>query len=198
VVGTAERSGPARAPCEGADMVIHELHRQACIDLLTRIRLVRLACVHEGQPYITPIHCAYHENHVYGLSAVGQKITWMRANPLVCVEAEELTSPENWASVIGLGQYEELPKTPQSEAHRQRAFELLRTRPVWWEPACAQTLLHGERRPIEPVYFRIHLDQVSGRRGIPDAVVGRAPHATGEGLLRWLRRLSRRGDRKPE
>jgi nitroimidazol reductase NimA-like FMN-containing flavoprotein (pyridoxamine 5'-phosphate oxidase superfamily) len=42
---------------------------------------------------------------------------WMRANPLVCVETEEVVSPHQWASVIIFGRYEELL---DSEADRAR------------------------------------------------------------------------------
>src|SRR5450631_3569067 len=93
------------------DMLIRNMTRQASIDLLARRRLGRLACAHDGQPYITPLAFEYDENYLYSFSTLGQKITWMRANPRVCIEAEELASPQDWATVIVLGRYEELPDT---------------------------------------------------------------------------------------
>lgn len=149
-------------------MLIHDMTRQASIDLLARMRLGRLACAHEGQPYITPIYFAHDGNYLYSFSTLGQKITWMRANPFVCVEADELVSPQDWATVIVLGKYEELPDTPEYEASRKRAYDLLQRRPVWWEPGYVKTVLDEKTRPIEPLYFRIHIDQISGRRGVPD------------------------------
>lgn len=148
-------------------MLIHDMSRQASIDLLARVRLGRLACAHEGQPYVTPIYCAYDDNCLYSFSTHGQKITWMRANPLVCVEAEELVSPQDWATVIVLGRYEELPHTPEYEVLRTHAWSLLQKRPLWWEPGYVKTVLHAKTRPIDPVYFRIHIDQISGHRGVP-------------------------------
>jgi pyruvate,water dikinase len=109
-------------------MLIHDLPQQASIDLLARMRLGRLACAHEGQPYVTPIYCAYDDNYLCSFSTLGQKITWMRANPLVCVEADELASPRDWATVIVFGRYEELPKTREHEAHRKCAYDLLQRR----------------------------------------------------------------------
>jgi nitroimidazol reductase NimA-like FMN-containing flavoprotein (pyridoxamine 5'-phosphate oxidase superfamily) len=149
-------------------MQIHDMSRQASIDLLARMRLGRLACAHEGQPYVTPIYCAYDDNCLYSFSTLGQKITWMRANPLVCVEAEELVSPQDWATVIVLGRYEELPHTPEYEVLRTRAWALLQKWPLWWEPGYVKTVLHAKTRPIDPVYFRIHIDQISGHRGVPN------------------------------
>jgi hypothetical protein len=93
----------------------------------------------------------------------------MRENPLVCVEFDELVSPQNWATVIIEGKYQELPKTPEFENARGYAYELLQRRPVWWEPAYVKTTLQGNARSIEPVYFRILIEKISGHRGMPDA-----------------------------
>ena len=145
-------------------MLIQEMTRQASLDFLAHKRFGRLACVREGQPYITPTSFALDGNHIYSFSTEGQRIEWMRLNPLVCVEVDEIESPQKWCSVVVLGRYEELPKTEETEAARQHAYSLLQRRPQWWEPGYAKTILHGEEREFEPVYFRIHIRQVSGRR----------------------------------
>lgn len=170
-------------------MLIHDMTRQASIDLLARMRLGRLACAHEGQPYITPMYFVYCDGSLYSFSTLGQKITSMRANPLVCVEADELATPQDWATVIVLGKYEELPDTPQYGMYRKRAYDLLRRRPVWWEPGYAKTVLYGKARPMEFIYFRIHIDQISGHRGVPERVPGREFSATHEGPVNWPRRI---------
>ena len=159
-------------------MLIHDMTREASINLLARTRLGRLAYAHEGQPYITPMNFAYQDNYLYSFSTLGQKIAWMRANPKVCVEAEELASPQDWATVVVLGKYEELPDTPQYEGLRRRAWSLLQKRPVWWEPGYVETVLHKEARPMEFMYFRIHIDQISGHRGVPDTVSRRESSST--------------------
>ena len=145
-------------------MLIEELPRQACIDFVQRVGFGRLACERAGQPYITPFFFVCHHDALYGLSTVGQKIDWMRANPLVCVEADEMTSPQQWASVIIFGRYEELPAGPQYDAERTLAHGLLQQRPIWWEPAYAKTMLHGEARPLDLVYFRIHIAEITGHQ----------------------------------
>ena len=66
-------------------MVITELTRQASLDLLTRAHLGRLACAQGNQPYVVPFYFVYYHDCLYGFSTVGQKIDWMRANPLVSV-----------------------------------------------------------------------------------------------------------------
>jgi uncharacterized protein len=149
-------------------MLINDMTRQASIDLLTRTRFGRLACAHEGQPYISLMYCAYEDNYIYSFSTLGQKIGWMRVNPLVCVEADELVSPQDWATVVVLGKYEELPDTPRCEGSRKRAYDLLQRRPVWWEPGYVKTVINEKTRPMEFVYFRIHIDEINGHRGAPD------------------------------
>src|ERR1700674_1399373 len=107
--------GPTRtrwSKCGRVAMLIQELTRQASLDLLARLHLGRLACAQENQPYIVPIYFAYNDGCLYSFSTVGQKIEWMRANPLVCVEADEVVSPQQWVSVVVFGRYEELPDKP--------------------------------------------------------------------------------------
>lgn len=162
-------------------MLIESITRQACFDLLERTKVGRLACANEGQPYITPISFAYASNCLYGVSTAGQKIAWMRANPLVCVEADEMVTRQNWASVIVFGRYEELPDTDELGAARRHAYDLLQRDPLWWEPAYAKQPVDGNDFVAEIMYFRIHIDQISGRRGIPGG-----PQARKAG---WLRRL---------
>src|ERR1700737_3319129 len=70
--------------------------REANLDLLARTHLGRLACAQGSQPYVVPFYFAYNNNSLYSFTTVGQKIDWMRANPLVCVEADEVVSPEEW------------------------------------------------------------------------------------------------------
>src|SRR5947207_9265572 len=104
-------------------MVIHEMSRKECIRVLAGARLARLACAHENQPYVVPVYLAYDEASgcLYGFTTPGQKIEWMRANPLVCVEVDEVEAHDQGVSVIVFGRYEEL--TPGSDGARVRAQE---------------------------------------------------------------------------
>ena len=111
-------------------MWIEEMPRQDCADLLARNQLARLACAKDDQPYVTPLFFASYAEALYSFSTVGQKIAWMRANPLVCVEADEVTNPQEWKSVVVFGRYEELPDTPGYEAERELAHSLLERRPI--------------------------------------------------------------------
>jgi uncharacterized protein len=140
---------------------IEELTEAASVKFLSERRLGRLACTNGSQPYITPFNYVYHENFLYSFGTVGQKINWMRENPLVCVLVDEITSPVDWTSVIVNAKYEELTDT-----NRELAFKLLEKQNLWWEPGYLQTLQHGEQRPMEPVYFRLFIEDVTGHRAV--------------------------------
>ena len=146
-------------------MVIRELTRQASLAVLSRNHLGRLACVKANQPFLVPMFFAYHENSLYCASTVGQKIDWMRDNPLVAVEADEIENAQHWESVVVLGRYEEIPHTPEMQDERQLVWSLLQERKLWWEPAYVETILGGAERPMVPLYFRIRIEQITGHRG---------------------------------
>jgi uncharacterized protein len=141
--------------------------KQESLDLLARAHLGRLACAQGSQPYIVPFYFAYSNDSLYSFTTVGQKIDWMRANPLVCVEADEVKSPEQWESVIVFGSYEELRDTPEYVNQRAVAYNLLQQKAVWWEPGYAKTILHEAERPIVPIFYLIHVAEITGHRATP-------------------------------
>jgi uncharacterized protein len=145
-------------------MLISELSGDESLNLLARVGFGRLACAKGDQPYVIPIFFAYEDHHVYCASTLGRKIEWMRANPLVCLEVDEVTSPQKWVSVVVFGHYRELPNTPEYEDKRRHAWSLLQLRPVWWEPAYVKTVLGAEVRPLAPLFFQINIERITGHR----------------------------------
>jgi nitroimidazol reductase NimA-like FMN-containing flavoprotein (pyridoxamine 5'-phosphate oxidase superfamily) len=207
-------------------MVIREMSREECLRVLAGGRLARLACARENQPYVVPVYLAYHEASacLYGFTTPGQKVEWMRANPLVCVELDEVAAYDQWVSVIATGRYEELPETPgsngerlRSQEHRrqvgesvpawsadshhrqceeaecdderERAWQVLKALPVWWQPGSTAWAARAHRDPAEPcipVYYRIRIDRVTGHEATWDARDA-APTAPA-GRWGWLRK----------
>jgi uncharacterized protein len=143
-------------------MQVQEIGKEHSLRVLARLRLGRLACCEATQPYVVPFSFAYDTGYLYSFSTVGQKIRWMRANPAVCVEADEIESAENWVSLVILGRYEELPDTPELKVERERAYELLQRKQEWWEPGYSKTIVTGVERPLLPVYFRIQILEITG------------------------------------
>jgi len=206
-------------------MIIREMSRDECLRMLAGARFARLACAHENQPYVVPVSLAYHQASgcLYGFTTPGQKIEWMRANPLVCVEVDEIAAYDDWVSVIAQGRYEELSQTPGSDDERfqderrphpfgdampawaadnrqrlidderERAWQVLQTHPMWWEPGCTVWAARAHRDAIEPyiqVFYRILIDRVTGRKATPDAreTISSAVQAPHAGRWGWLRR----------
>jgi uncharacterized protein len=149
-------------------MRVHDLTAAECADVLARNDLARVACARDGQPYVVPVHYSYDpgDRCLYAFSAVGQKIEWMRQNPRVCVEVEEIADRYHWTTVVAMGRYEELQRTPEHAAARQRAERLLERRDEWWMPGAART--HAGEHSFVVVY-RILLDRLTGRRADRDA-----------------------------
>lgn len=145
-------------------MVIHELTAGECGAALERAHVGRLACARADQPYVVPIsfYADLVEKCLYSFSTLGQKIDWMRGNPKVCVEVDEIVDRFHWTSVIVFGRYEEVLDSPLESHARRRAHDLLRPHEDWWLPAAGK-LASGTEHHV-PVVYRIHIERMTGRR----------------------------------
>jgi nitroimidazol reductase NimA-like FMN-containing flavoprotein (pyridoxamine 5'-phosphate oxidase superfamily) len=155
---------------------------------------MRLGCTHENRPYVVPVYVAYSqapsgEHFLYGFTTPGQKVDWMRANPNVCLEWDDIKNFDEWTSIVAFGQYEELPNsrggtvnarlpiratpsTSQSndEQERQHAHDLLENCALWWQPGYAAFLARergNSAATYEIVYYRIRIERISGHHAVP-------------------------------
>jgi uncharacterized protein len=145
-------------------MVIHELTPAESMELLGRAAHGRLGCARHDQPYVVPFffYLDPTEECLYSVSALGQKIDWMRSNPKVCVEVDQVLDQFNWTTVVAFGRYEEVGDSRQEQDERRRAYELFQQRSAWWLPGLGK-LASGEEHNI-PIVYRIRIDRVTGRR----------------------------------
>jgi uncharacterized protein len=183
-------------------MLIQEMSERDCSNALTRAKVGRLACAHDNQPYVVPIYFVYEEPYLYGFTTLGQKVEWMRSNPLVCVELDEVQNREQWTSILLFGRYEELPEQPGAPEWDQRqrrehepwqatarptpassppgqqarlhAHQLLQEHGAWWEPGCASGTHRNPEQPLTIIFYRILIDRITGRRATasPRGAVG--------------------------
>ena len=72
-----------------------------------------------------------------------------------------MTNPSEWTSVIVSGRYQELPE-PRFENERAHARKLLEKRHHWWLNALAERRPKIRDQQIEPIFFRIHIESISG------------------------------------
>jgi nitroimidazol reductase NimA-like FMN-containing flavoprotein (pyridoxamine 5'-phosphate oxidase superfamily) len=150
-------------------MFINAMTEAECWQALTHASVGRLACARDNQPYVVPVYFAYDGRYLYGFTTLGQKIEWMRANPLVCLEVDERTTHDRWSSVVVFGRYEELPDTPENEAARVLAHGALQRRAMWWEPAYIASTHRHPPHSMTPVFYRIHIRKMTGLRATPTA-----------------------------
>jgi len=170
-------------------MLIRKMTEAECLDTLARSRLGRLACAHLNQPYVVPIYFAYEHPYLYAFTTPGQKVDWMRYNPLVCLEVDEIGDSEHWTSVVIFGKYEELRKLPEWLDPSLHALELLNKDADWWESGCESSRVRDPTQSLEPLFYRICIQRLSGRRATSSSEdLGRPslPSRNGTG---WLRRI---------
>lgn len=167
-------------------MVITGLSEQESLRVVSRSNLARLACANAGQPYVVPINYVLRQRYLYSFSTFGRKIEWMRANPLVCVEVDDIVHHRHWESVVATGEYNELVESEDGESERHDAWTLLQNRPNWWEPGYVKTVISGEERPLVPIFFRIRLDEISGHRLQPPETPAARPDSGFSRLMRSI------------
>ena len=151
-------------------MLLHEMDAQECRDFLKRFGSGRLACARNNQPYVIPVYFVVDNDMLYSFATFGKKIEWMRENPLVCLEADQVRAQNNWDSVVVLGRFEELPNAPEFALERNQAQKVLDQRALWWQTAYASSQPRTEHKPPEPIFFRIHIDEITGHKARPDAI----------------------------
>ena len=110
-------------------MQIRELRTEECRrSWRRRIWGALPACATTGRTSFRPTSTLY-EDALYSFATVGKKIQWMRTNPRVCVEFDEIVDRFNWTTVVVKGRYEELTKSAAHQAARKRAYALFENRP---------------------------------------------------------------------
>ena len=147
-------------------MQIIAMSQQECGELLKRIPMGRLACSLHDQPYVVPVRFSYKPDHLYIFSTLGKKIEWMRNNPKVCLQADDIGSRSNWSSVVVTGTYCEL-REPQHSAERKHALEQLEQYSQYWQVPIAGRREQTSDLSIEPVFFRIDIGSMTGLRAAP-------------------------------
>ncbi len=149
-------------------MHIKKLTYEECHEILNEKRIGRLACARDNQPYVVPFQFVIENDFLYSFSTFGRKIEWMRTNPLVCIEVDDIKNQFEWISFVMSGRFEELSETPEFEEMRQHAFDLLSLYPMWWQPGFVTGTHSPKQANVAPIYFRIHIETISGHRAVSD------------------------------
>ena len=144
--------------------------------LLRRQHLGRLGVAGEGRVYIFPVAYGYDGTNIYLHSHVGRhgglKVRLLRAQPVGCLEVEELTAAAQWQTVLVHGRFEELTDAGEREAAlAQIAAQASRPYPPSLAPYQGET--------AELVLYRLRITDSTGRfeqEAVYDWPDGTAPH----------------------
>jgi nitroimidazol reductase NimA-like FMN-containing flavoprotein (pyridoxamine 5'-phosphate oxidase superfamily) len=92
----------------------------------------------------------------------GQKIDWMRHNPKVCIEIDEIDDQFHWTTLVVFGHYEEIRDTALEASVRAHARELFEQREQWWFPGAGKIATADEHH--RSVVYRVRIGRMTGRR----------------------------------
>ena len=131
-------------------------------EILRRQRIGRIGTTSVGHVLIRPIVYGYDGEAIYGHSRFGQKYLYMRGNPEVCFEVEEIIDPTFWKVVSLMGEYETL-----REVHtRDRAMRLILAQ-AGGGPESEATRVERDK---DLIIYRIRITERSGHFEQPFAL----------------------------
>ena len=89
-------------------MNIGKLKDTDALEVLRQGSLGRLGCIAADWPYVVPVNYYFDGKDIYIHSLPGKKLDALRANPRVCLQADEIKDSYNWRSVIAYRTFEEV------------------------------------------------------------------------------------------
>jgi uncharacterized protein len=134
--------------------------------LLQHNILGRLGCTDGTNVQVVPITYVYDGGGIICHSRAGTKINWMRSNPNVCFEVDEIENFSQWKSVVVQGRYRELEdETEKLEAMNTFVNRLLRIKisETARPPELSAARSHPLEEEVEVVVYRIDIEKWSGR-----------------------------------
>jgi uncharacterized protein len=138
---------------------IDEMGQDEIHELLHKVGYGHLGFIHEGKPYVMPMHYYLEHTNIYLFTTIGMKTHDMDTDPDVCLQVEELHSPEHWRSAIVIGRAKHL--VAQSEI--DRVMHLVKQRDVTLSPAINRTWTDSLGRAEVISIYQIESAEMSGR-----------------------------------
>jgi nitroimidazol reductase NimA-like FMN-containing flavoprotein (pyridoxamine 5'-phosphate oxidase superfamily) len=149
---------------------IEEMNDDEIRETLKRLNYAHLACSKDDLPYVVPVHYAYDGEHIFIYTTEGKKAEMLRANPELCLQAEEVTDKENWISVIAFGRAEQLVDEDERSAALDKILEV---NPRLTPAVSIRWMDSWVRENVEVIY-RVRPRKMTGRRTV-DRLRGREP-----------------------
>jgi len=130
--------------------------------LLQRESFGHLGCARDGRPYVVPMNYAYDGKELYFFTTHGMKTQFIRTNPQVCLQVEEVVDGTSWRSVMVVGRAIELTLADEI----QRAMKLITERNPALAPAISNTQIDSLGRAVEIALYRITPEIIDGRQTV--------------------------------
>jgi nitroimidazol reductase NimA-like FMN-containing flavoprotein (pyridoxamine 5'-phosphate oxidase superfamily) len=141
---------------------VKELSENEIALILSRVGYGHLACCRGYQPYVVPVHYAFDDGDIIIYTTEGKKTEFIKENPNVCLQIEEVIDNQQWQSVIIDGSAVQL----DSGAERDRALELIVAVNPTLSPAVSIRWMDNWVRENIEVVYRITPTATSGRRSV--------------------------------
>lgn len=138
---------------------IDEMGQKEIQDFLQQVGYGHLGFMHEGKPYVMPMHYYLQEKDIYLFTTEGMKTHDIEASPEVCLQVEEIHGPLHWRSVIVAGRAERL--TEQQDI--DHAMQFIKERNPALSPAINRTWIDSWGRAEVIAIYRIYPSEMSGR-----------------------------------
>ncbi|MEX0268508.1 pyridoxamine 5'-phosphate oxidase family protein [Leptolyngbyaceae cyanobacterium UHCC 1019] len=138
---------------------IDEMGHDEIHKVLQNVGFGHLGYIHEGKPYVMPMHYYLEDSDIYLFTTKGMKTHDIDVNPEVCLQVEKVDDPLHWSSVIVTGQAEQLTEQPDIDHARQ----FIQKQNPTLSPAINRTWIDAWGREEVVVIYRIHPREMSGR-----------------------------------
>jgi uncharacterized protein len=139
---------------------IDEMSSTEIYELLNKIGYGHLGFIHEGKPYVMPMHYYLEHEDIYLFTTEGMKTHDIDASPEICLQVEEIINdPLHWRSVIVTGQAKRLTEKPEIDRIRKLIKEVNPT----LSPALNRTWIDSWGRAEVVAIYRVYPSEMSGR-----------------------------------
>ena len=141
---------------------VRELDKYEIDNLLSGRDYGHLACSLDDQPYIVPVHYVYDGTNIFVYTTEGKKSEIIQSNPQICLQVEEVTSNEDWQSVIVFGSAKKITEPKQ----REKAIRLIRSSNPSLTPALSVRWMDCWVRENNEVVYRVTPRTMTGRTAL--------------------------------
>jgi uncharacterized protein len=139
---------------------IDEMSSKEIYELLRKIGYGHLGFIHEGKPYVMPMHYYLEGEEIYIFTTEGMKTHDIDASPEICLQVEEIINdPLHWRSIIVAGQAKRLTEKVEIDRVRKLIKEVNPT----LSPALNRTWIDSWGRAEKVAIYRVNPSEMSGR-----------------------------------